>query len=194
MVEWNKLSDYQLNGYHLLDLNHSNDKIIYINIKCQRSSFLTLSNHRMFTTKYLINKNPLNKDHYSLDKQIITKASNKFIWYMLDYCRYDSFGTLKRGNGHGLATHWGNHQTASPDRPSNGTHKAKVAEDDLETPGVETQSQNWKSRDTTLDLKDVSDILFEVGIPVITGSPRLKSSIKCHASSQWVNCTLKKTC
>ena len=46
---------------------------------CQRSSFLTLSNHRMFTTKYLINKNPLNKDHYSLDKQIITKASNKFI-------------------------------------------------------------------------------------------------------------------
>ena len=33
MVEWNKLSDYQLNGYHLVDLNHSNDKIIYINIK-----------------------------------------------------------------------------------------------------------------------------------------------------------------
>ena len=35
-----------------------------------------------------------------------------------------------------------NHQTASPDRPSNGTHKAKEAEDDLETPGVDTQSQN----------------------------------------------------
>ena len=31
------------------------------------------------------------------------------------------------------------HQT---DRPSNGTHKAKETEDDLETPGVETQSQN----------------------------------------------------
>jgi hypothetical protein len=28
------------------------------------------------------------------------------------------------------------------DRPSNGTHKAKEAEDDLETPGVETHSQN----------------------------------------------------
>ena len=27
-------------------------------------------------------------------------------------------------------------KTASPDRPSNGTHKAKEAEDDLETPGV----------------------------------------------------------
>ena len=55
----------------------------------------------------------------------------------------------KRGNGHGLATHWGNHQTASPDRPSNRTYKAKRTEDDLETPGVETQSQNWKSRHTT---------------------------------------------
>jgi hypothetical protein len=28
------------------------------------------------------------------------------------------------------------------DRPSNGTHKAKDAEDDLVTPDVETQSQN----------------------------------------------------
>ena len=34
-----------------------------------------------------------------------------------------------------------NHQTALPDRPSNATHKAKKAEDDLETPGVETQSE-----------------------------------------------------
>ena len=49
---------------------------------------------------------------------------------------------LKRGNGHGLATDYGNHQAASPDRPLNGTHKAKEAEDDQETPGVGTQSQN----------------------------------------------------
>jgi hypothetical protein len=38
-----------------------------------------------------------------------------------------------------------------PDRSSNGTHKEKEAEDDLETPGVETQSElkeqghNWNS-------------------------------------------------
>ena len=48
-----------------------------------------------------------------------------------------------------MATYWGNHQAPSLDSPSNGTHKAKEAEDDIETPGVETQSQNWKSRDTT---------------------------------------------
>ena len=41
------------------------------------------------------------------------------------------------------------HQT---DRPSNGTHKAKEAVNDLETPGVETQSElkeqghNWNSQ------------------------------------------------
>jgi hypothetical protein len=33
-------------------------------------------------------------------------------------------------------------KSVSPDRPLNGTHKAKEAEDDLETPGIETQSQN----------------------------------------------------
>jgi hypothetical protein len=50
---------------------------------------------------------------------------------------------IKRDNGHGLTTQRGKHQSASPDRPFiNGIHKTKEAEDDQETPGVGTQSQN----------------------------------------------------
>jgi hypothetical protein len=66
------------------------------------------------------------------------------VWQQNDQWEW-TFGILNRN----VSNNWGNHQAASPDRPSNGTQKAKEAEDDIETPGVETQSQNWKSRDTT---------------------------------------------